>query len=101
MKKKKVVNLISGGGTTNLEVLKAEQTGGKLSKYSRTVAIVSSDPDAGGIKKALDLGFPKKRIFVLNRLQKIWLFVLTKSLITFNQIFSISSDGCPLPRSKD
>ena len=59
------INLISGSGSTNLAILKAEGPGGRLYNLTRTVAIVSSNPEAEGIKKAIQAGFPKKEIFVV------------------------------------
>jgi hypothetical protein len=58
------INFISGGGSTNLAVLEAEKPGGILFGFSKTVAIVSSDPDAGGIKKAVEADFPQRHIHV-------------------------------------
>ncbi len=59
------INLISGSGSTNLAILKAEKAGGRLYNLTRTVAIISSNPEAEGIKKAIQAGFPKKEIFVV------------------------------------
>jgi len=44
------INLISGSGSTNLAVLKAEKPGGRLYNLTRTAAIISSDPEAEGIR---------------------------------------------------
>lgn len=62
----KTVNFISGSGTTNLAVLKSQSSGGKLNGLVETLAIVSSDPDASGVQKAVDFGFPLKNIFIVN-----------------------------------
>jgi len=59
------INLISGGGSTNLAILEAEKPGGKLYGLTRTVAIISSDPKAKGIERAKEVGFPEKDIFVV------------------------------------
>ncbi len=60
----RVVNFISGGGSTNLAVISAEKPGGKLHGLVETVAIVSSDPKADGIEKAWDAGFPISNVWV-------------------------------------
>jgi len=60
------VNLISGGGSTNLAILEAQKPGGKLHGLVKTVAIISSNPMAGGIKKVIDAGFPQKNIYVID-----------------------------------
>lgn len=52
------INFISGGGSTNLAVLEAERPGNQLDGLTKTVAIISSDPQATGIRKAIDAGFP-------------------------------------------
>ena len=62
----RTVNLISGEGSTNLAVLEAQKPGGRLSGLVETVAIISSDPQATGIKKALDSGFPSAHIHVVS-----------------------------------
>lgn len=62
----RTVNLISGGGSTNWAIVEAEKPGGQLDGLSQTVAIVSSDPRAPGIKKVLDAGFPDKNIHIVN-----------------------------------
>lgn len=62
----RMVNLISGSGTTNLAILKAEQPGGKLSGLTETVAIISSSSKAEGIKLAKEFGFPATDIYVVD-----------------------------------
>lgn len=54
--------LISGGGTTMAEVVKAQQSGLLKLKIG---CIISNTPDAGGLKKALDLGIDPKDILVV------------------------------------
>lgn len=63
---KKTIGLISGGGTTNLEVLLSEERGGELYGLTQTIAIISSNSKARGIEKALSCGFPKKDIHILD-----------------------------------
>lgn len=63
----RTVNLISGSGSTNLAVLKAQKPSGKLCGLVETVAIVSSDPNASGIQKAIDQGFLEFDIRVASR----------------------------------
>ncbi len=62
----RTVNLISGGGSTNLAVLEEQKSGGKLFGLVETVAIVSSDPQATGVKKALDFGFSSAYIHIVS-----------------------------------
>lgn len=62
----KLVNLISGGGSTNLAVLKAEARGGKLENFAKTMAIVTSDAKAPGVEKAIDFGFSREHIHVVD-----------------------------------
>src|SRR3989344_3442815 len=55
--------LISGGGTTRQEMIKACQSG----EVPMDVAcVISSTPTAGGIEKARKLGLPEKDILVVN-----------------------------------
>lgn len=61
----KFINLISGLGSTNLAVIQAEKPGGRLFGLTKTIAIISSDPEAKGIEKAKETGFPEKDIFVV------------------------------------
>lgn len=61
----KFINLISGSGSTNLAVLEAEKPGGKLYGLTKTVAIISSDPEARGIERAKEVGFPEKDIHLV------------------------------------
>ena len=53
----KVVNLISGKGTTNLAIFEAESPGGKLYGIVETVAIVFSNPLSPGRLEAEKKGF--------------------------------------------
>ncbi len=57
----RLVNLISGKGTTNLAVLEAESPGGKLYGLAETVAIISSNPLA-----------PKNNIWVVHPDTRRW-----------------------------
>ncbi len=61
----KFINLISGGGSTNLAVLLAERPGGKLYGLTKTIAIISSDSKAKGIERAKEAGFPEKDIHLV------------------------------------
>lgn len=61
-----IVALISGGGSTNLAILEAQKPGGKLHGLVKTVAIISSNPEAGGIKKAVGAGFPREHIHIVD-----------------------------------
>lgn len=62
----RVVNLISGGGSTNLAIIQAESPGGKLDGLLETVAMISSGPEAAGIEKAKNKGFPAAHIWVVH-----------------------------------
>lgn len=66
---KNTINLIWGVGSTNVAVFKAEQPGGALDGFSKTVAIVSP-PGAPGIVKALELGFPEDHIHLFSLAEK-------------------------------
>ena len=55
---------ISGGGTTMAKVIEACQI--KIITGVETGCVIASDPNAGGIQKAIDLGVPKENIFVIN-----------------------------------
>lgn len=59
----KFINLISGSGSTNLAVLEAEKPGGKLHGLTKTVAIISSNPQSNGLERAKAAGFPEKDLF--------------------------------------
>lgn len=59
----KFINLISGSGSTNLAILEAEKPGGRLHGLTKTVAIISSDPEAKGLSRAKSAGFPEKDLF--------------------------------------
>ncbi len=61
----KFANLISGSGSTNLAILKAEKEG-ELFGLTKTVVLISSTKKAEGIKKAKEFGFPEKDIYVVN-----------------------------------
>lgn len=61
----KTVNLISGSGTTNEAILLAEKSGGVLDGLVKTLAIISSDPEAPGIERAKKAGFNEKDIYVV------------------------------------
>jgi len=61
----KFTNLISGGGSTNLAIVKAERSGGRLYGLTKTIAIISSDSKAKGIERVKEAGFPEKDIFVV------------------------------------
>jgi folate-dependent phosphoribosylglycinamide formyltransferase PurN len=61
------VNLISGGGSTNLAVLEAQKPGGKLHGLVKTEAIICNNSKAAGIQRAIDVGFPKENIHLVSR----------------------------------
>lgn len=67
----RTVNLISGSGSTNAEILKAQKPGGVLHGLVSTVAVVSSDPAASGIKRARNTGFPESRIHIVDSNDKL------------------------------
>ena len=62
----RVVNLISGRGSTNLAIIQAEGPGGKLYGLAKTVAMIFSNPDSEGIEKAKNKGFSADDIWVVN-----------------------------------
>lgn len=61
------VNLISGGGSTNLASLEAQKPGGILDGLVQTVAIICNNSKAAGIQRAIDFGFPKNNIHLVAR----------------------------------
>lgn len=59
----RLATLISGGGTTMREIIKACQSG----EIPMNIAcVISSIPTAGGIEKARRLGIPEHDIVVVN-----------------------------------
>ena len=61
--KERLASLISGGGTTMQEIVKACQSG----EIPMDVAcIVSSTPTAGGLEKARKLGIPEADILIID-----------------------------------
>lgn len=60
----RIALLISGGGTTMEAIIKATQNG--VLQNVVPVLIVVSNQDAGGIKKALNLGIKKEDILIIN-----------------------------------
>lgn len=61
--RERLATLISGGGTTMQEIVKACRSG----EIPIDIAcIISSNPNAGGLKRAKDLGIPEKDIVVIN-----------------------------------
>ncbi len=61
--KERLASLISGGGTTMEQIIKACQSG----EIPMDVAcVIASKPDAGGIEKARRLGIPEKDIIVID-----------------------------------
>lgn len=61
--KERLATLISGGGTTMEQIIKACQTG----EIPMDIAcVISSSPTAGGLKRAKDLGVPEKDIVFIN-----------------------------------
>lgn len=61
--KERLAILISGGGTTMQEIIKACQSGEVLMEVA---CVISSNPTAGGIEKARKSGIPNKNIVVVN-----------------------------------
>lgn len=62
--KERLASLISGGGTTMQEIVKACQSG----KIPMDIAcVISSNPTAGGIEKARRLGIPDKDIIIVDQ----------------------------------
>lgn len=62
--KERLAILISGGGTTMAEIIKAQQS----NRLNLDIAcIISSKPDAGGIEKAKLLNIPKKDILIIEK----------------------------------
>jgi len=62
--RERLVSLISGGGTTMEQIIKACQSG----EIPMDVAgVISSNPTAGGIEKARRLGIPEKNIVVVDQ----------------------------------
>ncbi len=66
----RVVNLISGSGSTNSAIIEAESPGGKLSELVKTVAIISSDSESKGIEKAKNKGFPADDMYIIEPSKK-------------------------------
>lgn len=62
----RVVNLISGNGSTNLAIIQAESPGGKLNGLVETVAMIFNDPESRGIEKVKNKGFPADNIWVVD-----------------------------------
>lgn len=61
--RERLATLISGGGTTMREIIKACQSG----EVPMDIAcVISSDPSAGGIAKAKKLGIPEKDIIIVS-----------------------------------
>lgn len=61
----KVVNLISGNGSTNLAIIQAERPEGKLYGLVETVAMIFSNSEANGIQVAKNEGFPARDIWAV------------------------------------
>jgi len=61
----KIAMLISGGGTTMASIITAVKEG-RL-KNVEPVLVISSNPEAAGIEKALNLGISKEDIVVIRR----------------------------------
>jgi folate-dependent phosphoribosylglycinamide formyltransferase PurN len=64
--KERLAILISGGGTTMAEMIKATQSEPQLRKRIEIAAVISSRSDAYGIGKAVALGVPAKDIVVVD-----------------------------------
>jgi len=63
----RIVNLISGNGSTNLAIIQAESPDGKLHGLVETVAMIFSDSESEGIKKAKSKGFPADDIWLIDQ----------------------------------
>lgn len=61
------VDLISGGGSTNLAILEAQKPGGRLHSLVETVAIICNNSKAAGIQRAIKAGFPEENIHLVSR----------------------------------
>ena len=61
----RIVNLISGSGSTNLAIIEAESSGRKLDGLVETVAMIFSDPKSEGIEKVKNKAFPADDIYVV------------------------------------
>jgi len=61
----RIVNFISGSGSTNLAIIRAENPGGKLQGLVKTVATIFSDQESEGIERAKNIGFPAENIWVV------------------------------------
>jgi len=59
--------MISGSGTTNLAVLRAQKPGGKLDGLVKTVAIICNNSKAIGIQTAMHEGFSERDIRLVSR----------------------------------
>ncbi len=61
--KERLAILISGGGSTMQQIIKSVQS----KELDLDIAcVISSNPDAGGIRKALDLGIPQKDVITVD-----------------------------------
>lgn len=67
MRRKLAVNLISGGASTCLSVIKEELPGGILFGVTKTMAIIASSHDVSGIQNAKDVNFPEEHIYVVEK----------------------------------
>jgi folate-dependent phosphoribosylglycinamide formyltransferase PurN len=63
----KIVNLVSGSGSTNLAIIQAESLGGKLDGLVKTGAIILSDP--ASLERIKEKGFPAKDIWVVESIK--------------------------------
>ena len=58
------IHLISGGGSTSAAVWEAQQPGQLLHGLVKTVAVVTSAPEKGGLDLIVERGFPKEDTYV-------------------------------------
>ena len=63
----RIINLVSGNGSTNLAIIQAESPGGKLHGLVKTVAMIFSNSKSKGIEKAKNAGFPADDICLLDQ----------------------------------
>ncbi len=64
---KSVVNLISGGASTCLRVIKEELPEGVLFGATKTVAIIADSHDVSGIQNVKNVNFPEEHIHVVEK----------------------------------
>ncbi len=82
--------LISGGGTTMAEIIKAQQSG----KLELDIAcVISSKFDAGGIQKAKDLGIPEKDILIIESQPRLTFGLRLLQELQKRNVTAVSQNG--------